>query len=190
MSVFIFVFTYICNPTQKISARGPNGPLLFCSEMETISDKIEKWLAPKLEEIDAFLVDIKRNPALNRIEVYLDRETGIGLDACVEVSRFLEFHLDHEGDLGPNYILEVSSPGMDNPFKVLRQYKKYMGSKVEVLLVSGVKLEGLLVDVSEETLSVDEIVPSKSKNKSIPPELVRLEIPFIDIKATKRKFDF
>ena len=98
-------------------------PLLFLY-MEKLSEKIAVWVAPKLEELDCFLVDIKINPAGSKIEVYIDRDTGLQIEMCEQVSRFLELHLDNEPGVPPKYILEVSSPGMDNPFKVERQYLK------------------------------------------------------------------
>ena len=186
--------------------------------MERLADQIAEWLEPKLEELGAFLVDVKQNPAQHRIEVYLDRDAGkpgIDIETCTVVSRYLQFQLDHGEATPKNYILEVSSPGMDNPFKVLRQYKKYQGALVEVLLLDGRKLDGILADSSEEGIVLDRFLssaqgpspgklpaklpgklPAKlpagkdTKNKGIAPETERTPIAFSQIKSTKRKFEF
>jgi len=174
--------------------------------MERLADQIAEWLEPKLEELGAFLVDVKQNPAQHRIEVYLDRDAGlpgIDIDTCAVVSRYLQFQLDHGEGTPKNYILEVSSPGMDNPFKVLRQYKKYQGARVEVLLLDGRKLEGILVESSEEGIVLDRFVGSTQgpspahaparkdpKKKGEAPQTERMTLVFAQIKSTKRKFEF
>ena len=67
--------------------------------MENLTARIEQWLAPKLEELDCFLVDIKVKPSGSKIEVYIDRDKGLQIETCEQVSRFLEFHLDNEADV-------------------------------------------------------------------------------------------
>jgi ribosome maturation factor RimP len=169
--------------------------------MPTLHERIDEWLAPKLEELDAYLVEVRHNPASRRIEVYLDRDApgkGIDLDACEAVSRFLETYLDHADGVPRDYILEVSSPGMTNPFKVLRQYRKYIGREVDVVLLDGRKLQGILADASEEGIELDAYVGGSAKPKSKPkpgaapvePETERHSLPFSTIKSTKRSLPF
>ena len=169
--------------------------------MPTLHERIDEWLAPKLEELDAYLVDVRHNPATRRIEVYLDRDDpgqGIDLDACEAVSRFLETYLDHAEGVPRDYVLEVSSPGMDNPFKVLRQYRKHVGREVDVLLTDGVKLSGVLAGVDEHGIVLDAFAggapaPGRPKPGARPagePATERTEIPFDRIKSTKRRFGF
>jgi ribosome maturation factor RimP len=172
--------------------------------MDSLSERITQWLEPKLTDSQAFLVELRILPAQQRIEVYLDRDAGlpgIDIDTCAEVNRYLRFQLDHSGDPAAQYALEVSSPGMDNPFRVLRQYLKYRGSRVEVLLLDGRKMEGLLVDAGQEGIVLDHFLrgsesPSPAKGPLRPRKKVeelpteRLEFSYAQIKATKRKFDF
>lgn len=166
--------------------------------MESLNTKIEAWLEPKLEEIGAFLVDIRHIQAQQRIEIYLDRDAGkpgIDLDACADVSRFIQFQLDHDDLVPRTYVLEVSSPGMDNPFKVFRQYQKHRGTEVQVLMQDGRKVEGRLAEVDEAGIDLDAYVPaqkgpSPEKKKVIAPQIERMRIEFAQIKSTKRKLPF
>ena len=166
--------------------------------MNSVAEKIAMGLEAKLQELGVFIVDVRQIAAQQRIEVYLDRDAGkpgIDIDTCAEVSRYLQFQLDHQENAPKQYVLEVSSPGMDNPFKVLRQYHKYKGSRVEVLLMDGRKLDGILVDADESGLVLDQFASNPSpastiKKKSIPQETERTRIDFQLIKSTKRKFEF
>ena len=67
--------------------------------------------------------------------VYIDKETGVSLDDCVTVSRMIDPIID---DLNPTgdeqYVLDVSSYGLDKPLKYDWQFKKYLDKKVDVKL--------------------------------------------------------
>ena len=93
-----------------------------------------------LEEIGVFLVDIKVD-SNNRILVHVDKMEGISIDDCVRVSRALEAKLDRDME---DFALEVSSPGLDAPFRVLRQYEKSIGKMVSVKCTDGSQFQGLL----------------------------------------------
>ncbi len=58
--------------------------------------------------------------------------------------------------MGKNFSLEVSSFGVDRPLQLLRQYKKNIGRKVEVLLSDGTKQEGTLTEVNEENIKIEQ----------------------------------
>jgi ribosome maturation factor RimP len=132
---------------------------------EIAKDKIEAWLKPVMEEKNLFLVDVKIS-AGRRIEVYIDSDTGIHIDDCASVSRFLEKHLDGSGMVPPNYILEVSSPGMSNPLKVPRQYKKRLGRVLEVLTNSGATITGSLMEADEEKIKLQEVKEDEKGKKN------------------------
>lgn len=173
---------------QQLRKRGHFVPSFVSKEMENLTQQIREWLAPKLEELDCFLVDVKVNASGTKLEVYLDKDSGLTIDICQEVSRFLEFYLDN-GSLAPsNYNLEVSSPGMDNPFKVERQFRKNLGKTVEVLLNSGVKKEGVLQAYDEQGLTLTIYLPPAKKG--LAPETREEHLLFSDIKYTKKKISF
>lgn len=87
---------------------------------------------------DLFIVDIKVGKG-NKIAIWVDKDQGITIDECVEISRHVEDHLDRESE---DFDLDVSSPGLDMPFKVKRQYEKYLNRMVEVVTLDGGKREG------------------------------------------------
>src|SRR5581483_6986185 len=116
---------------------------------DTVKSHIEGWIKPALNEKNLFLVDIKFSMG-RKIEVYIDSDEGVHIDDCAEISRFLEKHLDGSGIVPTNYILEVSSPGMSNPLKVPRQYKKRLGRMLEVVKTDGTRLEAQLVSADDE----------------------------------------
>lgn len=145
-------------------------------------------------------MELKISSSGAKIELYLDRLDGfMDLDTCAEISRFLEFHLDHESALPSHYVLEVSSPGMTNSFRVLEQYHKHQGSVVDVVLLDGRKVRGVLQESDSEHVFVAEVLPvkasknkNKAKSKKLEPELSgeRHQLSFAEIKSTKRVFDF
>ena len=112
---------------------------------EAVKNKIEEWLQPTLNEKNLFLVDIKF-PMGRQVEVYVDSDKGIHISECAEISRFLEKNLDGSGLVPDNYILEVSSPGMDNPLRVPRQYKRRIGRVLEITKTDGAQVVGELVE--------------------------------------------
>jgi ribosome maturation factor RimP len=156
--------------------------------MEGLAQQIETWVLPKLEELDCFLVDVRVKPSGTKVEVYIDSDNGLPIGTCEQVSRFLEFHLDSAPGIAPTYNLEVSSPGMDNPFKVDRQYKKQIGKMVEVLLHDGVKKEGMLMRYDGVALDVQIKLPVKKKKDT--PETVTETFLLKDIKHTKKLISF
>lgn len=104
------------------------------------------------EGTDKFVVDVKVLTG-NKIEVYIDAPNHVVIADCVALSRCIEENLDREKE---DYELQVSSPGATEAFKVLPQYKKYIGSKVKVVTKEGAKHEGVLVSADEKEFVVEE----------------------------------
>ena len=127
-----------------------------------------------------FLVDIKIKP-VNNIKVFLDGDSGISIEKCIQFNRALYKKIE-EAQLFPggDFSLEVSSPGLDEPLKLLRQYKKNTGRLVEVILFDGSRLEGRLTDATEDGIIVEEI---KGKNKK--QEILNHSLLFTNIKTTR-----
>jgi ribosome maturation factor RimP len=160
---------------------------------EEIKSKIEEWLQPLLNEKNLFLVDIKF-PMGRQIEVYVDSDEGIHISECADISRFLEKNLDGSGLVPENYILEVSSPGMSNPLKVPRQYKRRIGRILEIVKTDGTQLEAQLLEADDEKVKLREVIEekkSKSQKKGqetkAPQEFV---LRFDEIKKAVLQFKF
>jgi ribosome maturation factor RimP len=128
---------------------------------------------------DIFLVSIKIKPT-NNIKVYLDADTGLSIEKCIKINRAMYKAIEEEGWYPDgNFSLEVSSPGVDEPLKMLRQYKKNIGRKVEVVLNDGTKKEGKLVAVTEEAITIEYV---EGKNKKA--VTISSDIAFADVKQT------
>ncbi len=103
-----------------------------------------------------FPVEIKISPA-NDIKVFLDADDGITIEKCTAVNKALYKYIEEAGLFADgNFSLEVSSPGVDEPLKLHRQYKKNMGRKVEVLLNDGNKIEGILRNAADDAIVIEE----------------------------------
>ena len=131
--------------------------------MNTIAhfDTISQLLQSLLTD-DIFLVEIKVKP-INNYKIYLDADGGLGIEKCIKINRALYKHMEEmalypEGD----FSLEVSSPGIDEPLKMFRQYKKNVGRNVEVVVLDGARIEGLLKEITDVFILVEE---TKGKNK-------------------------
>ena len=108
---------------------------------EAIYQSVEQHLTGS----DYYIVDVKVTPD-NRVSVEIDSFNGVSLEYCIEVNRFIETQFDREVE---DYELEVSSAGLTEPFKVLKQYEKNIGNEVEVLTKAGKKLTGVLSEANE-----------------------------------------
>ena len=124
----------------------------------------------------------------NEIELTIDSDTSVGIDACAELSRAVEAELDREEE---DFSLTVMSAGIGSELRSLRQYRKLVGRSVEVLLTSGIKILAKLDGVSENdiTLSYEEkqAVEGKKKKQLV---TVTRTYPFAEIKSTKEWLDF
>ncbi len=152
------------------------------TNIETLTGMVQELLRT---DPDCFLVDIWIKPT-NNIRVALDADKGLPIEKCVSLNRRLYKQIEEAG-LYPdgNFSLEVSSPGLDEPLKMHRQYVKNISRPVEVMLQDGSALKGVLTAVHDNSIAVEEV---KGKNKKR--ELIQHDIPFINIKSTKIQIKF
>ena len=151
-----------------------------------ILDKIAQWVTGVLEEKDDrfFLVDTRVNqtPAGTKVIVHLDGDEGISIDTCAEVSRALGNWLEEEELISGKYVLEVSSPGLDQPLKLHRQYQKNVGRTVKVLTQDSKTVQGILLSVADDAIELESTIKGKKKKKGEVPQT--MQIPFDQIKKT------
>ena len=136
----------------------------------------------KLASSGNYLVDVEIQPG-NVIIMEIDNDEAVCIDDCVELSRFIEEHLDRDSE---DFELEVGSAGITSPFKILRQYQKNIGKEVEVLLASGMKLTGILKSADENgiVLTVEKQVKPEGAKRKITVE-EDLAYTYNEIKSTK-----
>ncbi|MBR1688823.1 MAG: ribosome assembly cofactor RimP [Prevotella sp.] len=154
-------------------------------DKNTIESVVNEWLAGN----EYFLVDVVMAPD-DRIVIEIDHADGVWIEDCAELSRLLQERLGEE--LG-DYELEVGSAGIGQPFKVLQQYRNYVGKDVEVMTSDGKKVQGLLKSVSDDgeefTVVVEEKQRVEGKKR---PQLVSVDRTFrrADVKYTKYLLSF
>jgi ribosome maturation factor RimP len=113
-----------------------------------------------------FLVELKLRPG-NQVRIFLDGDQGITIEKCVQFNRSLYRLIDQAGIFpAGDFSLEVSSPGVDEPLKQLRQYRKNVGRRVEVLLTDGTKKIGRLLETREDGIIVEESPARKPGGKA------------------------
>lgn len=142
-----------------------------------IADEIRRIAADKLKEPSQFIVDVvvsSRNGP-QKVMVIVDGDNGITIDDCANISRELSKVLDELPLLNEHYMLEVSTPGLDQPLKLKRQYKKNIGRKLRVKLLDKT-VEGKLLEATDEKIIVGEEAGA-GKDKIVKP----VEIQFSEI---------
>lgn len=123
-------------------------------------DEVYNFLKPLADAENLELVDVEIKPSKNSsITVYVDTEDGIDLNTLEKFHNIINDPLDElDPTYGEAYTLNVSSPGLDRPFKTTRDYEKHLGEKVEVKLYAPVKgkkfFEGVMTDFDENTVTV------------------------------------
>ncbi len=143
---------------------------------------VNQYIDEYLQGSDLYLVDLKLT-ADQRILIEIDAFQGVSIDDCVQLNRFLVEKLSPEIE---DYELEVSSAGISEPFKVLRQYQKNTGKEVEVLTRDGKKLSGILAEATEDGFSVRVEVKVKeegAKRKITKEETITFS--YTEVKTTK-----
>ena len=151
---------------------------------DTHIQAIEQLVGPLLQD-DIFLVSIKIKP-INNIKIYLDADGGLGIEKCIKINRAL-YKIMEEMGMYPDgdFSLEVSSPGIDEPLKLLRQYKKNIGRAVDVTGIDDAVRSGKLISVSEAAIQLESTAGKGKKTIT-----QNLDISFADIKQTKVQVKF
>ena len=125
--------------------------------------KIQILAEEFLEGTSAFLVDVKVASG-NVIRISLENDDRTSITDCVELSRHIEGSFDREEE---DFSLDVGSPGLDQPLKVLRQYLKIIGKQIAVNLIEGKKIQGELVSVEEDEGEFKSLVLKTQEKKRI-----------------------
>ena len=136
---------------------------------------------------DMFVVECKVSP-MGDIELLIDSDTAVKLEDCAALNRAIEAELDREVE---DYSLMVASAGIGSELKQLRQYKKILGSSVEVLLKDGVKVLAKLNDANESgiQISYEEKQLVEGKKRKVTVEVTK-DFAWEEIKYVKEYLDF
>jgi ribosome maturation factor RimP len=134
---------------------------------------ITELVKEKIAGTDLFIGEVKVKSG-SIIHVFLDGDHGVTIEQCMAVSRHIEHNLDRTRE---DFELHVSSYGIGQPLKYLRQYKNAVGKRLSVTTTENIKHSGALLQASEDII-VLEIPATKKKESS-----VEMEIPFSTIKS-------
>lgn len=147
--------------------------------------EVETLIAERIAELDngLFVVELTISSA-NVIAIELDKfEGNVAVADCMSVSRNVEHNLDREEQ---DFEITVSSAGLDKPFRVLAQYQKNIGRDVKVKLEEGGKMEGTLIEVTEDWIVVENSRKEKIEGKKKKEVIVEQhKLMFDSIKETK-----
>jgi ribosome maturation factor RimP len=141
-----------------------------------LSGEIRKLAESKLIS-GQFIIDIaaSNKPGQKKILVVVDADQGMSIDDCALLSRQLSKSLDESAIVDDNYTLEVSTPGVEQPLKLKRQYTKNIGRRLKVKLQDS-SIEGKLAEVGDDEITlIQEIGTGKKK------ETQSLVVPFSSI---------
>ena len=175
-------------PRQKRNRRERGRSLLYFPDMNSDLQvrEVERLVNDLLADDQRyFLVETRIKPT-NNIKIFIDGDAGITIEKCIAINRALYKQIEGSG-LFPNddFSLEVSSPGLDEPLKMHRQYIKNVGRFVEVTQNDGLKTEGKLLEATNEAITVEE---ERGKNKK--KEFIKHTINFDNIKSTLVQIKF
>ncbi|MDI9534400.1 MAG: ribosome assembly cofactor RimP, partial [Bacteroidota bacterium] len=132
-----------------------------------------------------FFVEIKIS---NKNDNFVNKDdfNGLNIEECRRISRFIEENLDRDKE---DFSIEVSSPGLSNPFKVPEQYQKSLNKEVEVILKTGEKITGTLTTIRDDEIIISYSYFAKMANKKQQISEIS-KIKFKDIKSTKSVISF
>ncbi len=125
-------------------------------------ERVTNLLTPVVEGMGYELVGVEYHPSRGQamLRVFIDRPEGIEIDDCARVSHQISGVLDVEDPIAGEYLLEVSSPGIDRPVFKSTDYERFAGEQIRLRvrgLVEGRrKYHGRLIGLRDEQVIIDE----------------------------------
>lgn len=148
-----------------------------------LEDEIRKIAEDSIANNRQFLVDVvisaRKGP--KKVLIVVDGDDGVSIDDCASISRQVSQALDDSALLGDeNYFLEVSTPGLDQPLRLKRQFVKNIGRKLKVKHGDRIE-EGKLDAVSDETIMLitETGTGKKKETKSVEINFDKIEKAFV-----------
>lgn len=103
-------------------------------DARTVSQEVTDLVAPILEDMGYELVDVAYVTKSGRwvLQLFIDKEGGVTVDDCAAVSREIGDLIDVRDMIPHEYVLEVSSPGLDRPLRKPKDFRRAIGRKVKI----------------------------------------------------------
>lgn len=152
---------------------------IFIKEIEYLTDLMLS------ENPEFFRVNIRIKPT-NNVKVYVDGDNGVSIENCIRFNRKLYKMIEEKNIFpGGDFSLEVSSPGIDEPLKFHRQYKKNIGRNVQIVFNDASVKDGKLLEVTDKDIFIEQ---TEGKGKKVTTH--QLVIPIINIKTITVQIKF
>ena len=142
-----------------------------------LTDSLLDAFKARVAELGFELADLRvgGTPRRPRVQVRIDwppgTPEGVTVDDCARASRALEAWLDQAGPLGPRYVLEVSSPGMERPLRWPEHWARFVGHEAHVRVAGLGRIRATILDV-----------PDRTRVRLKPSGAEALEVPFSEIR--------
>lgn len=163
--------------------KGGISPLLFLpdkiSAMDIEALKQNIWQATEsLLEKEFFVVDviIKELKEKLKVSVLLDGDKGVNIEVCAKTSRALGNIIEEQNWIESKYVLEVSSPGAENPLKMLRQLPQHIGRTLQITTKDNQNYEGTLKSVENDTITLQQTTGKGKKAQNVLHQIVWSDI--------------
>lgn len=143
-----------------------------------LKEHIKQIAEKHLPDESYFLVDVVLKGIANsqKVIILIDGDNGVDIDACANVSRAVAAEFEVEDPFPDRYTLEVSSPGLDHPLTLARQYQSRLGKTLKLTMNDGEIWKGKLVSAGEDKIVIEKEI--KQGKKQITEET---EVPLADI---------
>jgi ribosome maturation factor RimP len=151
--------------------------------MEELKKKVVEIIQPVIENMGMDLEDTELMKMGRKVllKVFIDKEGGVSLHDCEQVSREIEAQLDVEDPIPYSYTLEVSSPGLDRPLKKPRDFKRFCGKKARVITTT---------PIDKQTFFIGEIIAAdENEIKLLLPKEKEVTLRYSDISRAKLEID-
>lgn len=193
-----FGFLNICFPTHLhylcieicTEPEGTKVPFFNGSKFNEmdLGKEISRLVEKFIDSDDIFLVevDIKGKPGNLRIQAFIDGDQYVNVDACSKISRKISNELEERDIIEGRYIIEVSSPGVDKPLKLIRQFPKHIGRELEIITKENIKYQGELLKVLGEEIEIS--IKSSKLKKELGSQSLKLPIDEIEKSTVVLRF--
>jgi ribosome maturation factor RimP len=152
-------------------------------DVKELVTKIKEIIEPVIKDMGMSLEDVELTKMAGKVllRIFIDKENGVTLDDCEQVSREVEAQLDVEDPIPSSYILEVSSPGIDRPLKKPADFKRFSGKMARVVTSR---------PIENQTFFIGEIVGAGDINiELLLPKGKKIIIPYKDISRARLVYD-
>ena len=129
--------------------------------MKSSVNKVAQMVSPTVEALGLQLWGIEHSSQgkYSVLRIFIERDTGVTINDCEQVSRQVSAILDVEDPIAGEYTLEVSSPGTDRPLFTVEQFQQYCGEEVDIRMRSPIdgrrKFKGMLQDVVNRVVQIE-----------------------------------